>query len=227
MIVPPRGRIPETCAGPRSRKLPSTRPRQPSSTATQSQPSASEARTTARITAFRPGQSPPPVNMPMVFATRPSVLRKSPTGGTRNTRFQPMLRSTDSRLRQKGPPNDESHGRRGRHSHGTGTTRSDARAARPPDGGAARRGAGRAESVRGPAREDRRGSRVRDARDYRPGARDAARWPPEDRVRLRDRLRRDAQLADARLRAARERREGDVGEGRQPPGFQRSGREAG
>src|SRR3954470_5106037 len=68
MIVPPRGRMPETSCGPSSSKRPSTSPRQPSTTATQSQPSASELRTTARMTALRPGQSPPPVRMPMVRA---------------------------------------------------------------------------------------------------------------------------------------------------------------
>jgi hypothetical protein len=35
-----------------------------------SQPAVSEARTTARMTAFKPGQSPPPVRIPIVFATR-------------------------------------------------------------------------------------------------------------------------------------------------------------
>src|SRR3954453_15840082 len=68
-IVPPRGRIPETSRSERSRNVPSTRPRQPSTMPTQSQPSASELRTTARMTAFKPGQSPPPVSMPTVFAT--------------------------------------------------------------------------------------------------------------------------------------------------------------
>ena len=46
----------------------STRPRQPSRTATTSQPAASAARTTARITALSPGQSPPPVRLPRLFA---------------------------------------------------------------------------------------------------------------------------------------------------------------
>src|SRR3954452_19961598 len=69
MIVPPRGRIPETSRSARSRNSPSTSPRQPSRMPTESQPAASASRTTARITAFSPGQSPPPVRMPTVFAT--------------------------------------------------------------------------------------------------------------------------------------------------------------
>src|SRR3954447_2474605 len=69
-IVPPRGRMPETARSERPRNVPSTRPRQPSRMPTQSQPSASELRTTARLTAFSPGQSPPPVSKPTVFATR-------------------------------------------------------------------------------------------------------------------------------------------------------------
>src|SRR3954451_4204165 len=68
-IVPPRGRIPDTSRRPGPRTAPSTSPRQPSRIPTQSQPAASALRTTARMTALRPGQSPPPVSMPIVFAT--------------------------------------------------------------------------------------------------------------------------------------------------------------
>src|SRR4029078_5115172 len=53
---------------PSSMKCPSTRPRQPSRTPTIVCPRVSERRVTARITAFRPGQSPPPVRTPTLFA---------------------------------------------------------------------------------------------------------------------------------------------------------------
>ena len=64
MIVPPRGRIPDTCLGPSSISRPSIRPCQPSRMPTTSFPSASLRRTTARVTAFSPGQSPPPLRIP-------------------------------------------------------------------------------------------------------------------------------------------------------------------
>src|SRR5215471_2792342 len=97
MIVPPRGRIPETCEGPRSSKIGSTSPRQPSRTATTSQPSASARRTTARMTALSPGQSPPPVRIPTLFAidTEPNHLGPSAEGGNRThtTRRPPDFES--------------------------------------------------------------------------------------------------------------------------------------
>ena len=66
-IVPPRGRMPRTSvdaerawsgppAGPASRR---------GSRRTRGRSSSTPLRTTARITAFRPGQSPPPVSTPM------------------------------------------------------------------------------------------------------------------------------------------------------------------
>src|SRR5439155_10980748 len=67
--VPPRGRIPEIRSGPSGPASPSTSPRQPSRTPTTSQLRSNDLRATARMTAFRPGQSPPPVNMPTRFAT--------------------------------------------------------------------------------------------------------------------------------------------------------------
>ena len=54
-----------------ARRSPSTSPRQPSRTPTTSQPRPSERRVTARMTAFSPGQSPPPVRIPTRFATVP------------------------------------------------------------------------------------------------------------------------------------------------------------
>ena len=81
MIVPPRGRIPEISRGPsgstRSVDEPAParrarrRPRRPRS---------SERRVTARMTAFRPGQSPPPVRIPIRRATRETVTPASPSG---------------------------------------------------------------------------------------------------------------------------------------------------
>src|SRR5438132_9636851 len=63
-IVPPRGRMPEISRRPSGSSWFSTRPRQPALTPTTSWPRSSERRATARMTAFRPGQSPPPVRTP-------------------------------------------------------------------------------------------------------------------------------------------------------------------
>ena len=65
MIVPPRGRIPEISRGPSGWKSCSTIPRQPSRTPTTSCPRDHDRRATARMTALRPGQSPPPVSTPI------------------------------------------------------------------------------------------------------------------------------------------------------------------
>ena len=57
---------PRTARGPWARCRPRARPRQPSRNPTISSPcSPIPLRTTARMTALRPGQSPPPVRMPM------------------------------------------------------------------------------------------------------------------------------------------------------------------
>src|SRR5438105_593778 len=68
-IVPPRWRMPlvasrvsRSCSGG------SSRPRQPSRTPITSSPCCSPRRTTARITALRPGQSPPPVRTAIFMA---------------------------------------------------------------------------------------------------------------------------------------------------------------
>src|SRR5438132_4712168 len=68
-IVPPRGRMP-LVASRVSRKWSggSIRPRQPSRTPITSRPCCSPRRTTARITALRPGQSPPPVRTAIFMA---------------------------------------------------------------------------------------------------------------------------------------------------------------
>jgi len=64
-IVPPRGRIPDVLASVSSSASFSITPAQPWRKPTKLLPSsASPRRTTARITAFNPGQSPPPVSSP-------------------------------------------------------------------------------------------------------------------------------------------------------------------
>src|SRR3954469_22004786 len=68
MIVPPRGRMPEIAWPSSGRKVPSIIPRQPCRIPTTSASRLIARRVTARMTAFRPGQSPPPVRMPIVFA---------------------------------------------------------------------------------------------------------------------------------------------------------------
>src|SRR6201995_2476938 len=68
-IVPPRGRMPRTAWMSRGTVSPSSGPRQPSRKPTNSYPySCTPLRTTARITAFKPGQSPPPVRTPTLMA---------------------------------------------------------------------------------------------------------------------------------------------------------------
>ena len=65
-IVPPRCRIPRTASRSRGRTRPSIRPSHPSRTPTTTASCRSFARaTTPRITALRPGQSPPAVRIPM------------------------------------------------------------------------------------------------------------------------------------------------------------------
>src|SRR5207247_1492943 len=71
-IVPPRGMIPEIRSLPSSCDLPSTKPFHPSWTPTTSTPRSIECRVTARMTAFSPGQSPPPVRIPSRFTIRVS-----------------------------------------------------------------------------------------------------------------------------------------------------------
>src|SRR5918996_3014024 len=68
-MVPPRGRIPEIARASSGVNVPSTIPRQPSRTPTTSCPRSRERRVTARMTAFSPGQSPPPVRIPTRFDT--------------------------------------------------------------------------------------------------------------------------------------------------------------
>src|SRR6478735_7764106 len=64
-MVPPRGRMPRHRSTSRGMVRPSMTPRHPSRKPTSSSPKApSPLRTTARMTALRPGQSPPPVSSP-------------------------------------------------------------------------------------------------------------------------------------------------------------------
>src|SRR5664280_2764475 len=74
-MVPPRARIPWTSVRPSGRIRPSNGPFQPSRKPTNSSPYACiPLITAARITAFSPGQSPPPVNIPMrMGANVPSI----------------------------------------------------------------------------------------------------------------------------------------------------------
>ena len=76
-IVPPRGRMPRVDSTVSSSYAPSIGPRQPSLKPTISWPwSSIPLRTTARITAFRPGQSPPPVSTPIrTTGTIPALVR--------------------------------------------------------------------------------------------------------------------------------------------------------
>src|SRR5262249_38427554 len=65
-IVPPRGRMPRTAWMSSGTVSPSSGPRQPARTPRNSSPySGMPRRTKARMTAFRPGQSPPPVSTPI------------------------------------------------------------------------------------------------------------------------------------------------------------------
>src|SRR5580700_10937189 len=74
-IVPPRGRMPRTASTSRTMVSPSSGPRQPSRKPMNSMScSATPVRTTARITAFRPGQSPPPVRTPTRISFSSPVL---------------------------------------------------------------------------------------------------------------------------------------------------------
>src|SRR6266581_3436957 len=64
-IVPPRGRIPRTACTSSGMVSPSSGPRHPSRNPVHSYPySCVPRRTSARMTAFSPGQSPPPVSTP-------------------------------------------------------------------------------------------------------------------------------------------------------------------
>ena len=85
-IVPPRGRMPRTALTSSGIVSASSGPRQPSRKPTNSSPySWIPLRTTARITAFRPGQSPPPVRTPTRIGQSLAV-RKSCNGGSREQR---------------------------------------------------------------------------------------------------------------------------------------------
>src|SRR3954470_1136889 len=76
-IVPPRGRMPRVDSTVSSSQAFSSGPRQPSRKPTIEWPCWSmPLRTTARITAFKPGQSPPPVSTPMRTAANIARVRE-------------------------------------------------------------------------------------------------------------------------------------------------------
>ena len=105
-IVPPRGRMPRTAWMSRGIVSPSSGPRHPSRNPTNSSPySCTPLRTTARITALRPGQSPPPVRTPTRMA--PTIVGQGLRGWLRRElrknsavtrRPQPGQRHPKSRL---------------------------------------------------------------------------------------------------------------------------------
>src|SRR6478736_4166249 len=85
-MVPPRGRMPRTCGMPSSLVVPSSGPFQPSRKPTNSKPySLTPLRTTARMTAFRPGQSPPPVSTPTRMSAPVWIVHKGLTTLVRRT----------------------------------------------------------------------------------------------------------------------------------------------
>ena len=67
-MVPPLSRMPEIIGPVISTKSPSTRPRQPRRMPSVWLPRWKFDAVTARMTAFRPGQSPPPVNTPSLIS---------------------------------------------------------------------------------------------------------------------------------------------------------------
>ena len=98
-IVPPRGRMPRTCGMPSGVVTPSSGPFQPSRNPTNSKPySVTPLRTTARMTALRPGQSPPPVSTP----TRMVLLMALGTGQGRARLALSIARRLSNRTRGRG-----------------------------------------------------------------------------------------------------------------------------
>src|ERR1022692_4305283 len=77
-IVPPRGRMPRTACTSSGTVSPSSGPRHPSRNPMNSWPnSVTPRRTIARITAFSPGQSPPPVRIPTRMGALSHVLSRA------------------------------------------------------------------------------------------------------------------------------------------------------
>lgn len=76
-MVPPRGRIPRTLGMSSGITLPWSAPSQPSRRPTKSRAySWTPLRTTLRITALRPGQSPPPVSTPTLMASSDQLVTR-------------------------------------------------------------------------------------------------------------------------------------------------------
>ena len=82
-MVPPLGKMPEISSNPNGSQSHSIIPFQPLRTPRKRYRYAvMPLRTTARMTALRPGQSPPPVNMPIVFSAIFGLLGSRPTLST-------------------------------------------------------------------------------------------------------------------------------------------------
>ena len=112
-IVPPRGRMPRCCQRQLDR-LVAEQPAQPWRKPTKLWPLGSPLRTTPRITAFRPGQSPPPVNRPM-RATRSRLGARGPTTRSDGRGHRPSAKGEIHRPPAKGENTD--HPRRARTAH--------------------------------------------------------------------------------------------------------------
>src|SRR5215467_6701359 len=106
-MVPPRGRMPRTAATSRTMVSPSSGPRQPSRKPMNSMSSSAlPVRTTARMTAFSPGQSPPPVRTPTRMRSPPMPFhhtrRHERTGDRR--RHHGRYGTNRHRCRNRGGP---------------------------------------------------------------------------------------------------------------------------
>src|SRR5215472_247000 len=85
-MVPPRAMMPSVSITSSGRNLFSTRPRHPSRKPRQLPPALAILQTTARMTAFNPGQSPPPVKMPTLWDI-PRSPRNDERGTTNDERI--------------------------------------------------------------------------------------------------------------------------------------------
>ena len=136
-MVPPRWRMPETDCRFSRKWFPSMSPRHPSRMPTNSKPWLSPRRTTARMTAFRPGQSPPPVRIATFISTGPP--RYAPPGDRPRPRprartFERTRRVAAAEVRDMSPParrpGEAARGVRGDPDRAPGDGGTDSRAAR-------------------------------------------------------------------------------------------------
>ena len=185
MIVPPRGRIPETSFGPRSRKRPSTRPRQPSSTPTHCQPCGVGGPHDGADDRIQAGAVAASRQDPDGFRHVVLSLTKVPRWRHENRPLSADAVTARPKPAAKDP--SMTHPTAGaEHPPGSGAARHPSREARADHGRAAGRGARRPEGIGRAARQDRRRARLRSAGDDRAGARDPARRPAEDGIRICD-----------------------------------------